>query len=79
MRGSYLVSEAVAMEVHRVQVYLIAHSPQVPADFISHVHGEALQVPKHSSINSWGEHRILKLRFGIFETNSYFTEVRMIR
>ena len=52
MDGSYLVSEAVAMEMHRVQVYFVAHSHQIPVDFISHMHCEALQVPKHSSINS---------------------------
>lgn len=54
MAGSYLVLEAVAMEMHGVQVYLIAHSHQVPVDFISRMHCEALQVPKHSPINSWG-------------------------
>lgn len=49
--GSYLVPEAVAVEVHRVQVYLIAHPHQVPADLISHVHGEASQVSKHPPVN----------------------------
>lgn len=42
MAGSYLVLEAVAMEMHGVQVYLIAHSHQVPVDFISRMHCEAL-------------------------------------
>lgn len=56
MAGSYLVLEAVAMEMHGVQVYLIAHSHQVPVDFISRMHCEALQVPKHPSINSWEAH-----------------------
>lgn len=55
MVGPYLVLEAVAMEMYRVQVYFIAHSHQIPVDFISHMHREALQVPKHSSINSWGK------------------------
>lgn len=54
--GPYLVLEAVAMEMYRVQVYFIAHSHQIPVDFISHMHREALQVPKHPSINSWGKH-----------------------
>lgn len=64
---SYLIPEAVAVKMYRVQVYFIAHSHQIPADFISHMHREALQVPKHSSINSWGNHVIFfKLLFRIF-------------
>lgn len=60
---SYLIPKAVAMKVYWVQVYFIAHSHQVPVDFISHVHSEALQVPKHSSINSWENHMIFKNYF----------------
>ena len=78
--GPYLVLEAVAMEMYRVQVYFIAHSHQIPVDFISHMHREALQVPKHSSINSWGKIHIfiafqdilnqqLFHRKGVFEVN----------
>lgn len=70
---SYLVLEAVAVEVDGVQVYLIAHSHQIPVDFISHVHCEALKIPKHPSVNSWGKHRVFILPFGIFYTKSYFT------
>lgn len=39
---SYLVLEAVAVEVYSVQVYFIAHSHHIPVDLISHVHREAL-------------------------------------
>lgn len=52
MNGSYLVLKTVAVEVYCVQVYFIAHSHQIPVDFISHMHCEALEVPIHSSINS---------------------------
>lgn len=42
MDGSYLVLEAVAVEMYWVQVYFIAHSHQIPVDFISCMHYEAL-------------------------------------
>lgn len=67
MAGSYLVSEAVAMKMHRVQVYLIAHSHQEPVDFISCMHCEALQVPKHSPINSCGSTGFLCYLSGYFK------------
>jgi hypothetical protein len=54
--GSYLVPEAVAVKMHCVQVYFIAHAHQIPVDLIPHVHGEALQVSKHSPVDGWGEH-----------------------
>lgn len=70
--GAYLVSEAVAVEMDRVQVYLVAHAHQVPVDFIALVHGEALQVPKHSSIDSWGKHEVSVLPFRVFYLKQLF-------
>lgn len=63
--GAYLVLEAVAVEMDRVQVDFVAHAHQVPVDFISHVHGEALQVPKHPAVDSWGEHTVSIVPFRI--------------
>lgn len=39
------------MEVYCVNVYLIAHSHQIPVDIISNMHGQAMQISKHLSIN----------------------------
>lgn len=51
----YLEVKAVAVEVYCVNVYFIAHSNQIPADIISNMHSQTMQISKHLSINGWKE------------------------
>lgn len=39
------------MPVHRMYVHIIAHSHQVPVDFITNFHGQTIEITVHLSID----------------------------
>lgn len=51
----YLVVEAVAVEMRCVNVDLVAHAHQIPADPISNVHSQPVEIAEHLSVDGYKE------------------------